>query len=69
MQASQYNFMHWEVFGADPPEGHLQAPEGQEGGRDQPVWIYKGKSCLTNLIAFSDEMTGSEGNQHCLMSF
>jgi len=69
LQASQYNFRRWEVFGADPPVSHLQALEGQEGGREQLVWIYEGKSCLINLIAFRDVMTSSEANQRCLMSF
>lgn len=69
MQATQYNFRHWEVFGTDPPESHLQVPEGQGGDREQPVWVYKGRSRLTNLIAFKDEMTVSEGKQHHLMSF
>lgn len=43
LQASQCNFMCWEVFGADPPQSHLQEPEGKEGDREQPVLDLQGQ--------------------------
>lgn len=37
----------------------MEKYEGQEGDRKWSAWIMEGKSCLTNLIAFYGEMTGS----------
>lgn len=35
----------------------FQAREGECGDLEQPAWIHKSKSCQTNLIVSSDEVT------------
>lgn len=42
------------------PNTHLQACKGQEGNQEQSAQTYKGKSYLTNLIAFYDKTTDWE---------
>lgn len=38
---------------------NFQAHEGECSDLEQPAWIYKGKSCQTNLIVSCDEVTSS----------
>ncbi|CAM4641641.1 unnamed protein product [Lepidochelys kempii] len=36
-----------------------EALRGEERDQEQSAWIHQGKVCLTNVIAFYDEITGS----------
>ncbi|KAK4830160.1 hypothetical protein QYF61_008671 [Mycteria americana] len=47
----------WKGYGE-----HFQAHKGQEGDSEQPAQIYQGRSCLTHLVFFYDEMIGSADN-------
>ncbi|KAK4816585.1 LOW QUALITY PROTEIN: hypothetical protein QYF61_017975 [Mycteria americana] len=49
----------WEDHGIDPPRSYARAHGGPGGDLRQPTWLHKGKSCLTNLVAFYDEVTTS----------
>ncbi|CAM5082945.1 unnamed protein product [Eretmochelys imbricata] len=59
LQASQPHLSPWKNHGTGPQGINSEALRGEESDQEQSAWIHQGKSCLTNLIAFYDEITGS----------
>lgn len=58
MQTSQLHVDPWEGDGKMNSGNHLHAHEGKKNHQNSQYELNQGKTCLTNVINFSDEMTG-----------
>ena len=58
LQASGPHLCAGEGHGTDPPGRHAKVHERWAGNLWHPVLFHWGKSCLTNLVNFYDEVMG-----------